>query len=197
MLAKVDSMIYIGLDIETSDLKIDDNAKIIQLGLSCIVAGRPVVFSSMVKNEGETFISEESFSVHGISAGELVSAPSLSEVEYNAIKWLEELVDLSESEKLIAVGWNVNSYDLPFINKFMPNLRKFFSHRVVELNSLCYLLGGSSHFEYRSSDSIKLQAKNINKKLLGEFNVIGDEHDAGYDAALGLMIFAYFKNIVN
>jgi hypothetical protein len=94
----------------------------------------------------------------------------------------------------VMVGFNVGSFDRPFVNQLLPILSSKFSRRSVDLNSLIFMMADSnSQFE-----SIKGKAKRYAfEKMEGMFEGFKDrQHDAEYDAVMSLYCFEYLRSIV-
>jgi hypothetical protein len=100
----------------------------------------------------------------------------------------------SHRRDFVMVGFNVGSFDRPFVNQLLPILSSKFSRRSVDLNSLIFMMADTnSQFE-----SIKNKAKNYAfEKMEGMFDGFKNrQHDAEYDAVMSLYCFEYLRSIV-
>jgi DNA polymerase III epsilon subunit-like protein len=177
--------LFIGLDIESSGTNLNQGARVIQVGYAYNEDGAYWTGESGV-NPLEFAWSAEAQAVHNITLEEVNTFPEATEVDK---KFSSEFIDFRNQEvTLIAVGFNVGSFDLPFIRESLPIFSKNFSHRVVDLNSLIFALakssGSSSNFE-----SIKSELKNKAEKIIATILPDKHAHSAGYDALEAIIIF--------
>lgn len=191
---------FIGLDLETSGTDIDAGAVPIQLGMAvglantfCELVGGWDFSEPYMGSDGEGAWSSEAAEVHGLSRDDIEGLPfsSYSEaVERRALEWLPA----GPKHSLVAVGWNVGSFDFPFIRRYMPRLAEQFSYRFVDLNAVAFTLAESRRRRADNPDSVpgykswKRRAKRAAEEMLGGENW----HDAGYDAAASLAAWWFF-----
>lgn len=85
----------------------------------------------------------------------------------------------------ICVGWNVGSFDVPYINREMPRLGDLLHYRTIDLNAVCFTAERVVGDDYRT---LKDEAKEY-----AEENMPGPTkwHDAGYDAQASLWSWDY------
>jgi hypothetical protein len=115
-----------------------------------------------------------------------------TEARYNASQPHDEVDIILEhmlrahglkERSIVAVGWNIAGFDVPFLQRDLPRFAKFLHYRTVDLNACCFMLAGSSREAYLTfKDNLKKQAT----ERLAEAERL---HDAGYDAKHGLMCF--------
>lgn len=192
-----ENIVYIGLDGETSSLGLSDGGKLIQAGVAIIVNGKMKVFTEYISWPMGMHWDQHAEAVHGISQELTQNGRYAENVDEELSNWLiSELGEIAEYS-LISVGWNVAAFDHPFFLHALPKTMQLVSRRAVELNSLCFAKASSGNVsaDYETFDSIKSNAKDWGKQALAEQGIFGKEHDAGYDAALGLMVFRYFNQL--
>lgn len=188
-----ESLIYVGLDCETSS----DNFQIgrpIEIGVSIYKEGRILNYSSLIYHNILEDWSLEAELIHKITKDELKSAPQPEIVDNELYNWLQKNLEEPTPGSLVAVGWNVNSFDFHFLKPVLSKSLTLFSRRVVELNSLIYLLTNTHHYNYLGFDDVKESIKNEAKALLKDFNIAGNEHRAQFDSSHALAIFSKIKD---
>lgn len=191
MSGKKGPLIFVGLDGEMTGTtkkgegQASEKYQLIQIGLSVEAVGMPN--ATFVSDIGYASWNEtkEAMEVNKFTAERIRAGPSGLKVDAEALTWLESKLG-SGIRDLHAVGWNVGSFDLPFVQKYLPNLGDRFSYRSVDLNSVVYaIVGPEGTFE--EYDGLKAKAKQYAEKELGEARW----HDAGYDAAASLLAFRF------
>jgi len=190
-----ESLVYVGLDCETSS----DNfltGRPIQIGVSIFASGLLKEYQSFIFHREIDDWSLEAQNIHHIDPQALLTAPSAQSVDDELFQWLNKELDYPASNSLVAVGWNVNSFDFHFLKPILPQTMGLFSRRVVELNSLIYLYAQTSLVAYRTFDELKEIVKSEGRETLDLYNIGGKEHQAAYDAALGLVIFSNLKDLI-
>ena len=190
-----ESLIYVGLDCETSS----DNfqtGRPIQIGISIYVAGQLKEYQSYINHRELDDWSAEAENIHHISPQTLLTAPEAQTVDEELFQWLNKELDYPAINSLVAVGWNVNSFDFHFLKPILPLTMGLFSRRVVELNSLIHLYSQTSLVAYRTFDELKEIVKSEGRETLDAYNIKGKEHQAAYDSALGLAIFSNLKDLI-
>ena len=88
-------------------------------------------------------------------------------------------------KSLIAVGWNVAGFDMPFVRRDLPRIASFFHYRTIDLNACVFMLTGGG----RPYDELKARLKELAATALGR----SDWHDAGFDAAAALTVFKILR----
>ena len=85
-------------------------------------------------------------------------------------------------------GWNVGAFDLPFVRDTLPGLASLLSRRSVDLNAVCFTLGGTlPYFGSRPKwNTWKRLSKEAAQAELTAISVAPKWHDAGYDALAAL-----------
>jgi DNA polymerase III epsilon subunit-like protein len=173
---------FVGLDLETTSSDLVKGAKICQLGMAF---GACDGFTSDVGWPLEVCdISEEALAVNKFTRERIAGGPPPETIDAAAAAWL--VTHHAGSHGLIAVGWNVAGFDLPFVRAQLPQVADFFSYRTADLNAICFALGKPG----RTWEAWKKQAKQWATTILGTANW----HDAGFDAAAGLLAFYWLQD---
>jgi len=182
---------FVGIDLECSGAELHEGHRIIQLGLAVGPEGdgKPETFCSLVHLPDDAPWSEEAAQVHGIrreTVADMMQADPAGIVELQARDWLKAQ-GFTEERSIVAVGFNVAGFDLPFLAEQMPVLRSLFSHRTVDLNAPMFTLSLTSG---RGFQGMKSAAKEWARQQIGGAK---RDHDAGYDAELALYAFKYIQ----
>lgn len=177
---------FVGLDGEMSGTELSDGARLIQIGLALPNAAYVANI-----NPGEMSWDPEAEAVHKIPRENLPSNPNADVVDANAYSFLVSLgADPKRRNKTIPVGWNVGSFDMPFVKETLPNLNSLFSRRTVDLNALCFALDGKEENGMRvNAETWKARSKEYAIKKIG----YEDAHNAGWDAKMSLYCFEYLS----
>lgn len=185
---------YVGLDGEmTGTTKrgegpAPEKYQLIQIGMATSVTD---IFTSdigfQVWNSTEQAMAVNHFTPERIRAGPL---PGM--VDEEACKWLDAKVGPGVRD-IHAVGWNVGAFDMPFVNKYLPATGDRFSYRSVDLNSIVYGIIGLEGTD-KQYDRVKRAAKGYAETELKKVYPNPAWHDAGFDAAAGLLAFEYLSH---
>lgn len=181
------NFLFVGLDGEMSGTELQDGARLIQIGLA-VSAG---TFASYV-NPGTLSWSEEAEEVHKIPQSSLLDFPDAEVVDLNCYEFLvSQGADTKRRNNTIAVGWNVGSFDMPFVRTSLPKTNSLFSRRTVDLNALCFALDGKEDNGVEISfETWKKRSKEYAIEAIGFENA----HDAGWDALMSLYCFHYLRH---
>lgn len=125
---------------------------------------------------------------------ELARGESAAEVDRRLLAWAgaEGLGEHS----VIAVGWGVSTFDLPFINDCLPGFSELLHHHCVELNAVCYALADVIVVAARqlSFDQLRQAAKAAAQRRLSQSGIAPHWHDAGYDAQAALAAWEWLRD---
>lgn len=177
------SLIYVGLDGEMSGTDLQHGSRLIQIGFAL---ENGATYTSYI-NPGEMTWSEEAEGVHKISQDRIPEFPLALDVDQAVYTFLTiHGASQKKRGRTIPVGWNVGSFDMPFVKFSLPLSYTLFSRRVVDLNSLCFALDGLNNLNF---DSWKKRSKEYAIEKIG----YEDAHDAGWDARMSLYCFEFLK----
>lgn len=176
---------FLAFDLETSGTSHVDS-QIIQVG-ACF--GLDDCFETPVKFEQIGFNwSEEAAEVHGVSLAEALDPrdrPTLREADALFYDWLSDH-DGVQNKIIVPIGYNVGSFDMPFVVDQLPLSSELFSRRALDLNALCFALDQQN--ERRRSGNGKVQRftweawKRAAKKEAISILGTDEAHDALWDA---------------
>lgn len=182
---------YIGIDGEMSGTDIDAGHKLIQIGLAKYVNDEVVSIGYLI-NPGEMAWSLQAEEVHQFSR-EYINKYGLSPdgVDIASSTWANPS---TQKRDFVMVGFNVGSFDRPFIKQTLPLLYGKFSRRSVDLNSLIFSMSATNS----TFERIKGNAKDYAiAKMDGMFNDFKNrQHDAEYDAVMALYCFEYLRTLI-
>lgn len=174
------SITLVGLDLETTGSDIDAGAVPIQLG---VAYGDE--YASWYVNprqcDNKYVWSDEAEKVHGISRDDAEkNGEHPLVVSARAVVWLAER-DVLRGARMDRwpLGWNVGSFDMPFVRRYMPPLADWFSYRSMDLNAVCEF-ATVAHGEQFST--LKKKAKQAAELA----DARAAWHDAGFDALAAL-----------
>ena len=182
---------YIGLDGEMSGIDINNGHKLIQIGLAKIVDGEMTSTSALL-NPGKMTWSEEAERVHLFSRDRIKKeGVDPRSVDHAMADWVSLKADRQNN---ITVGFNVGSFDLPFVSQSLPVLKSRISRRSVDINSILFALSNTDG----QFQKLKSRSKDYAiEKMDGMFEGFKDrQHDAEYDAVMALYCFEYLRGII-
>jgi hypothetical protein len=188
---------FIGLDGEMTSSDLASGGALIQLGLSAFISGevKSISFGINPYWAGDDIDwSEEAAAVHGISRELVHSFDPPELVDLGLFAWMKNTIGATPAKRRdnIPVGFNVGAFDMPFVQKFLPNTFSLFSRRTVDLNALCFALDGKIQNGMPIKfDTWKKRAKIYAIEKIGYEN----QHDAGWDAMMHLYSFEYLRDI--
>ena len=183
---------YIGIDGEMSGTDIEIGHKLIQIGMAKYVDGKIASIGVML-NPGIMTWSEQAEEVHQFSRDyveKMGEDPAM--VDQMLADWANPT---KQKRDYVMVGFNVGSFDKPFIKQQLPITYGKFSRRCVDLNSVIFSMSETnSQFE-----RIKGRSKDYAfEKMDGMFDGFKDrQHDAEYDAVMSLYCFEYLRKIIS
>ena len=181
-----ETLVLVGLDGEMSAAELEDGGRLIQAGFAMRTAQGVEVFEATIAWGDEMLWDPRAAVVHGIAEDAVRSARTPAEVDDAAYAWLMERGGIEGRRQMIAVGFNVGAFDLPFFRQAMPRTMSLISRRSLDLNAVCFAFDG---WDPRSDVSRSIQS-------LNEAGVVGSEHSAGYDAALAIGCIEYLRREV-
>lgn len=174
---------FVGVDGEMTGTDGPAVHQLIQIGVATAPDG---VFVSDIGYD-EWRQNEDSMRIHGFAPERIRAAPRPHVVDRNVTSWLSDKV-VGAEKGLIAVGWNVCGFDLPYVRHYLPRLGSFISRRSVDLNAVCFTFAGDAGSRWKR---LKKRSKRYAEERLGR----AAWHDAGYDAVAALLAWEYFQNL--
>ena len=175
-----------------SGTDIDAGHKLIQIGLAKYNDTGSVDHIGYLINPGEMTWSMEAQEVHQFTQEDVKGYgiyPSV--VDPITARWANPG---NQKRDFVMVGFNVGSFDRPFIKQQLPITYGKFSRRSVDINSVIFAMSDTnSEFE-----TIKGRAKEYAfEKMDGMFNDFKNrQHDAEYDAVMSLYCFEYLRTLI-
>lgn len=193
-----DPLIYIGIDFETTGTDFETSV--------------PIEFGMATEwgNVHERLIggwdwndrpwSAEAEGIHKISQDDLRLARPADWIDKDFVDWVHLMVG-ADPKRIIAVGWNVASFDLPFLRRYLPQTSKAISYRTVDLNAIVFAIVeaelrdayGEPWTYYGLKDHLKREAAD---RIEGETGTDQAWHRAGYDALASIYAFDELLDIL-
>jgi DNA polymerase III epsilon subunit-like protein len=178
---------YVAVDLETTGRSVEDGHRVIQIG---VALSNGFDWKSDIGWTDNYPWQQEALNVNGFTHDRIRKGPAAEHVDTSLSLWLADRGFKYNS--LRAVGWNVGSFDLPFIAKYLPMTREYFDFRAADLNTACFLL---SFAGYGPSETLKSQSKKYAEAKLRKTGAAPEWHDALYDAKAALQSFQYLINV--
>lgn len=183
---------YIGLDGEMSSSDIHAGAKLIQIGMAKFVDGKVESVGVLLNPGKDMHWTEEAQNVHQFTKEDVWSKGLMPDsVDYDLADWANPSKVRRDT---VAVGFNVGSFDMPFVQQSLPELKSRFSRRTVDLNSIIFAMSDSD----AKFQKVKKAAKDYAREQMQDMFVgfKDREHDAEYDAVMALYCFEYLRNLM-
>lgn len=172
-----------GVDIETSGVNVNIHSTI-QIGI-VLPNGKKLV-SDLIPQE-YLAIDPKALEVNGFTRERLMRAPFAPIVDEELSTTMCE-AGYGEGD-LTAVGFNVGSFDIPFIRKDLPKVAKFFSYRNLDLTALAIF------YELQTGKSYRDLKDRLHEKIVIALGR-DQRHDALYDAEASLVALKLFQTEV-
>jgi oligoribonuclease (3'-5' exoribonuclease) len=157
----------------------------IQLNVNNLVESDFQVFNSTIALELDAHWSTEAESIHGITQEEALSGREQGLVDEELEAWLQQISGTTNRRRIVPVGFNVGSFDMKFIKKFLPKSYTYFTRRSVDLNGVCFSMDGMERYDLpRTSEEWKELSITYGRFLAtstGETAHL-QAHDAEFDA---------------
>lgn len=133
--------------------------------------------------------TDEAYAVHGIAKSRVsiearVGTEYVDTVDARLRAFLGRNVE--PGEPVYAVGWNVGSFDLPILGRWLPQAAARFHYRSVDLNSVCFAFARVLRAD---AETLKDAAKAWAAGHLASEMAGGAFHDALYDARASLLAY--------
>ncbi len=184
---------FVGLDGEmtgTAGPKAWETFQLVQAGFAVRDGDNLSIFASDI-GYSKFHFQKQSLKVNGFTKERIRSGPWKEAVDANALNWFKRkgLID----RKLVAIGWNVAGFDMPFFREYLPRTTELFSYRTCDPNAIIFAYSQANGVSY---GTVKKEAKNHGKR---EMKIHGHEanwHDAGYDAGASLYSFDFLCDLI-
>lgn len=179
---------FVSLDIETS--RGDINGRLIQIGLTFGLDDTFTADVGWTPAELELLGAWETAAedIHHIPMVKVIDAfPHASSVDALLVERMTQM-GFKPNRHLIAIGWNVAGFDLPFVRRDLPRFAEFVSYRSIDLNALCFLEAAR---QGRAFDKFKSELKARAQALMGGTPCW---HDAGYDSKAAFVAWGILSN---
>lgn len=200
-------MRFFGLDGEMTGNDLAGGDRLIQIGVATHtdndgnVVATPELFCAML-NPGPHTWSIRAQAVHGFTPEQVAAASPAADVDAELEAWLLAHGLTAGQREGYVIGFNVGSFDLPFLQVSLPRTFALLSYRSVDLNALCLTLDGipidGPGTAPTSWSGWKRLAKTYAERVIaahgtayGAGNV---EHDAGYDALMAVHAWRYLRS---
>jgi DNA polymerase III epsilon subunit-like protein len=183
---------YIAIDGETTGKEINEGSALIQIGAAVYRDGQ--LYSTHVTfnpKDPDMVWSEEAEKIHGISLEQIENAElDASQADDFLYDWfIANKVNPKDKYHNFPVGWNVASFDMPYIKKYLPKTFKLFSYKSVDLHSVCCSLDGKKGLsEKRWKEAAKKYASTICPEREGY-----KAHNAEWDSVMSLGCFNFLR----
>jgi len=183
---------FIGLDGEMSGADRETGHALIQAGIAIRTdTGDLHMTRHLLNTNHRQAWDRKAERIHGIREHDAINAPAAADVDNLLHNWLLEHGATPDRRELIAVGFNVGAFDLPFFRDALPRTMSLISRRSGDLNSLCFALAGwdprPNTPHPRGWEGWKRSAKKAAAHQIRTLGITGAAHDAGYDAAEALL----------
>jgi hypothetical protein len=190
--------LFMGLDGEMSSADLDAGGRLIQIGLAVGTAPQDWITELIGWDEGEFVAEAKAMEVHGITRETILAAPRAPEVDERLSAWCVDRGGRGDRRSIVAVGWNVGAFDLPFVRHALPQTFALFSRRSADLNAICFALGNALTLSGSrpSWTGFRRMAKRQAEQALEKLGIEPAWHDAGYDALAGLLSFLWLREMV-
>ncbi|MEI6624161.1 MAG: hypothetical protein WCP28_19890 [Actinomycetes bacterium] len=189
----------IGLDGEMSGNDLARGSALIQVGLAMWTPSGIDVFSQLL-NPGPMLWQADAEAIHGIRRASVEAAAPAVEVDTAASAWLVRHGAPPAHRAVIATGFNVAGFDLPFFGTYLPATMALISRRSIDLNAICFTLAGWDPVApdtARGWAGWRRSARSYAATELEALGVQGGAHDAGWDAAEALLAFRWLRQQIH
>lgn len=157
------------------------------------------VYQSTVGITESAYWDLEAESIHGITKEEALQGKTSELVDIEFTNWLIELGANKKRRLIVPVGFNVGSFDMKFIKRFLPKSFELFTRRAVDLNGICFSMDGLKYFgETKSAEqwkSLAIQYGRYRMSVEGDKGV-ADAHDAEFDAWVHAYAWEFLKESI-
>lgn len=198
-----ETILFGGLDGEMTGSDIGRwGTRLIQIGAALEDGG--TYTADIGWRDGEYTWSEQALQVNGFTHARIQAGRSPAEVDEELAAWL--IARGVGPRSLVPVGFNVGTFDMPFVRATLPDTARLFSYRACDLNTLCFGLHRAT-IPTRATRTKpgatpptwkgwKRMAKRAAEESLTARGIMPAWHDAGYDALAALEAYHYLQGVI-
>lgn len=190
---------HIGVDLERSGPHGDPAHRPIQVGLAVFAGphdpepGDPAPAVLLFRQDigwPDLHLDPQAAAVHGFNARRVAAGRPADDVDRLAALWQQTSV---ADARGVPVGWDVGRADLPDFARYLPHTAAQHTHWSIDLHGV---LAGTSHLidPHRSLFAVKQEAQRYAAERLAADGWDLTWHDAGFDAAAGLLALHWLRS---
>jgi hypothetical protein len=183
-----EDVLYVGLDGEMTGPRLGRH-KLFEIGVD---GGAGKRFESRI---GWTDFEYDpaALAAVGVSPEDVRSGPPAADVDASLATWLAALG--ATAGRVVAVGWAVGRFDLPFVARTLPTASRYLSRQTVDLGAVCHTFAGSVVHDgrVRGVEEWKRAARAAAADALTDAGEPPRWHHAGYDAAAALVAWDWLR----
>lgn len=194
----------VSLDLETTGTDIDAGAVPIQIGVAIRtddghrVATEQVMISPRDCDQQYTW-SARAEEVHGVDRQRSEQRGSKPFVAGARIITFLDDYNFFASSKMDRwpLGWNVGSFDMPFVQRYLPALADVLSYRTLDLNAAVATMAALDGLDLNKvKNAAKAYAENmiLEQRLFRGSDGVAAWHDAEWDALAALLSFEFLTD---
>jgi len=128
------------------------------------------------------------YEVHGITMDKLVEQGRSPYVTSKAAQEFIEVHSQVWIGRRKLVGWNVGSFDLQFLNRYLPQVARILSYQTIDLNAVVFAAADGHGI---SADDLKNDTKAFGERMTNiDLPGLG-AHDAAWDARAAVHEYNY------
>lgn len=185
------------IDLSPKTFVSDGRHRLIQIGISFNLGENFCEGIGWPRSEFDW--NETAASVHNIPIEDVTDnfAPP-ADVDERAFKFLSERLEGDDKYQFIPVGWNVGSFDMPFVRFTLPKTASLISRRTCDLNALVFAMDGQFivHGSKPGWTALKKQSKEYSLRKMTEAGATETWHNAGFDATTALLQLEYLQLVM-
>jgi hypothetical protein len=181
----------ISLDIESSGTDATTDAL---LSIGCVRLSDMQPFYAEIRHE-KLFVTPEAMRVNGVDITKVDDGARSTppEVDDQLSTWLRESSYYDGKRyRGIPMGLNVGTFDMRFVQKWLPITFRQFGYRSLDLNALIF---AEAIRQGTGFDRLKKQAKEAGAKLADHYAPDRKAHDALWDAYSNIGMFSWVTGL--
>lgn len=189
-------LVFAGVDIEATSADLEAGGRICQIGV-CLEPGSGFV-SDIGWSDSYYTWEAKALEVNGFTLERIEAGPPPEDVDRELYVWLTD--QGIQERRLVAVGFNVASFDAPFIKHALPRSWSLFARRSVDLNAVCFTYGSCKLYSGGAmlwSTWKRWAKRTANERLQAQYGVATHEHDALFDAQQALVAWQWLREQIS